>query len=285
MKTSRRSFVIRAAGIGGVLAGGVLGRSAVTGDGSDPPPSALVAGSLQGVAEQVGDAAVEAHGSVAAKQLIHDGARDPDAVALADPRLFEGIADRLTLFATNALVIAYTDSSDHADTIATDWTTAIQNPEIQIGRTDPDLDPLGYRTVMALRLADSFGVDAATALDRTLVFPETALMRTLETGELDAAFAYRNMAVEHELPFVELPAAIDFSDPTRIAHYADVSYELDSGTIPGAPIVYGAAALTDRGEHWVRSLAGATDRLARAGFSQPEQYPTRTPYTDLDWPE
>ncbi len=285
MKTDRRSFVIRAAGVGSLLAGGVLGRSAVTSTEGDSPPSALVAGSLQGVAEDIGAMPVEAHGSVAARQLVVDGAREPDALALADPLLFESIADRLTLFATNALVLAYTESSGHAEAIAADWTTAIQDPEIQIGRTDPDLDPLGYRTVMGLRLAHPFGVNPETALDRTLVFPETALMRTLETGELDAAFAYRNMAVEHELPFVELPAAIDFSDPARIDHYADVSYDMDSGTIPGAPIVYGVTALTDRGESWVRSLAMATDRLSRAGFSQPDQYPTRTRYAELDWPE
>src|SRR6056297_3564311 len=72
------------------------------GGGGRSRPTVLVAGSLLGVAERVADATIEAHGSVAVHRLVVEGNRDPDAVALADPTLFEGISETATLFATNS---------------------------------------------------------------------------------------------------------------------------------------------------------------------------------------
>lgn len=232
--------------------------------------SVLVAGSLQSVARRVGDASVEAHGSVACRRLLVDGLRDPDAVVLADPRLFEGLAERVTCFATNALVLAVDESvAESYD----DWRDLLADEDRSLGRTDPERDPLGYRTVMALRLTD--GVDARTVLSRTDVFPETSLLRTLEAGGIDAAFAYRNMAVEHDLPYLELPDRIDFSDPALADEYARASVELDERTVTGSPIRYAAHARTDRGERWVRLLAEASETLRDAGFGVPESYPAK----------
>ncbi|NEU55539.1 hypothetical protein [Halorussus sp. MSC15.2] len=61
---------------GGALAGGALGVR-VTGTTDSAPARALVAGSLQTVAEEVAGATVEAHGSLAAVELVRSGARDP----------------------------------------------------------------------------------------------------------------------------------------------------------------------------------------------------------------
>ncbi|WP_170977419.1 extracellular solute-binding protein [Halorussus salinisoli] len=238
----------------------------------------LVAGSLQRLASEFGDASVEAHGSVACRRLLEDGLRDPDAVALADPTLFSGMAERVTCFATNALVVAYRPESVAAR--HDDWRALVADSDLSLGRTDPERDPLGYRTAMALDLAE--GIDVESVLARTDVFPETGLLRTLEAGGIDAAFAYRNMAVEHDLPSLVLPDRIDFSDPALADEYAGASVELADRTVSGSPIRYAAHARTDRGREWVRALASAHETLRAAGFGVPEGYPKEKDVRDAE---
>ncbi|MFB6084172.1 MAG: extracellular solute-binding protein [Halorientalis sp.] len=273
MDLTRRSLLV---GLGGTAVAGGFGTAVyggVTADG-DRTPSALVAGSLLSVATRVPGATVEAHGSVAVRRLIRDGLREPDAVALADPRLFEGIVDRVRTFATNALVVAYNPGSTHADAVREDWARALQRPAVDVGRTDPAVDPLGYRTVMMLRLAaEEDLLDADRALDNARILPEADLANVLERGDLDAAVVYRNMAVERDLPSVSLPDRIDFSSPAAADSYARVSYDLGDRTVRGRPIRYGATALTDAGRPWIDRLVSGHERLREAGFGVPESYP------------
>ncbi|MFB6073014.1 MAG: substrate-binding domain-containing protein [Halobacterium sp.] len=257
----RRAFLAAA---GAAVAGTTAATFASRGSGS--AASALVAGSLQSVASEIPGASVEAHGSVTCRRYVLEDLRDPDALALADPVLFEGIAEP-TLFATNALVLA-----GREETLPRDWRTAVRDGDVEVGRTDPQQDPLGYRTVLALRLSE---FDADAVLDAMPVFPETSLLRTLEAGGLDAAFCYRNMAEDHGLAYRDLPDRIDFSDPARADHYASATVEVNGETVRGAPIRYGAAALTDAGEPWVESLVTGEQRLEDAGFSVPASYPVR----------
>lgn len=275
MGLSRRS-ALRRLGLAATVAGtGTLGYAAFGSGRPTETARALVAGSLLELANGIPGASVEAHGSVAVRRLILDGLRDPDAVALADPRLFEGISQRTTVFATNAVVLAYDPASRFADPLEADWQTTIERDGIELGRTDPKQDPLGYRTVMALRLAErSHGVDARSVLDAAGVYLETDLLNVLEGGKLDAAFAYRNMAVQRDLPFVALPDGIDFSNPANAATYRSVTYDLGNVTLRGAPIRYAAAAVTETGEPWVDRLVSARDQLREAGFIVPAEYPT-----------
>lgn len=273
----RRRTFLRVGGTAALAGGGatalLTGASGGDDGGGSSDASVLVAGSLQAVANRVGGGSVEAHGSVAVRRLVVEGARDPDAVALADTSLFDGIAAEYTLFASNALAVAYDPASDHAEALERDWRSALAEAEVELGRTDPDLDPLGYRTVMALELAG--GVDADRVLDRSTVAPEVAVLRNLEGGALDAAFVYRNMAVEHDLPYVDLPARIDFSDPSLADHYATVSTEVGGRTVRGAPIRYGVRGFTPAGKRWASSLAGDAKRLEEAGFVVPDGCPRR----------
>jgi molybdate/tungstate transport system substrate-binding protein len=243
------------------------------GPGRAPEATALVAGSLLPVASAVSGGSVEAHGSLAARRLVVSDARDPDALALADPVLFSGLVGRATLFATNALVLAYDPESPHAGAIEADWTSALDDPDLALGRTDPETDPLGYRTVLALKLAERLGIADRTLLDGSEMFPETALMRNLEGGAVDAAFAYRNMAVEHDLPRVDLPERIDFSEPALAETYASVALDLERRTVRGAPIRYAVASLSDAGGAWCEALATGTERLRDGGFGVPEGFP------------
>lgn len=261
-ETTRRSFLARvgtSAGVG-AIASGTLGSLAgcisLGARGSDDDPvRILAAGSLQrtfgeGLREAVDvPVTVEAHGSVTAARLVAGGQRDPDIVVLADTALFDSIVDApwYATIATNALVLAHTDQSDPHPVAAADrWFDPILDGSVSLGRTDPALDPLGYRTVLAADLAERFydrpGL-REELLDSSSIYPETSLVSRLEAGVVDAAVVYRNMAVEREYPTVDLPAAIDLGDPTQ--DYSDATYELDENTtVRGAPIRYGA---------WVRS--------------------------------
>ena len=274
MRVTRRGLVRAGSVAAALAAGGTFAAGQFVGADRDDAASALVAGSLLRVATRVPGASVEAHGSAAARRLVTEGLREPDAVALADPGLFDGVSERATLFATNALVVAYDPASPHAGRLERDWRGALAADDVRVGRTDPARDPLGYRTVMALELAERHGwVDAGSVLDRSAVLPETDLMNALEGGAVDAAFAYRSMAVERGLPAVALPARIDFSDPDRAGTYASASYELDHATVRGAPIRYAAAATTPRGESWVNRLVAARELLESSGFGVPADYP------------
>lgn len=262
----------------GTMAVGATGATVYGGFTSDRAgtPTALVAGSLLEVASSVEGGEVEAHGSAAARRLVLDGLRDPDAVALADPRLFDGLSQTATLFATNSLVIAYDQSSPHASALQDDWQRALSREGMRVGRTDPDLDPLGYRTVMALRLAETrTAVDADEVLEGTQVVPETEVLNLLEAGELDAAFVYGNMADQRGLPSVSLPTWLNFSDPSAADRYRQVSYELPDVTVRGAPIRYGVVARTRAGQSWVDDLVSDQSRLESFGFTVPEPYPKR----------
>lgn len=274
MAVSRRAFVRAGGAATALCAGGAYAYGQLLGSADAAEPTALVAGSLLHVATEIPGASVEAHGSATVRRLVVDGLRNPDAVALADPRLFDGVSDRATFFATNALVVAYDPESPHAGDLRRDWRAAIAADGIAIGRTDPKQDPLGYRTVMALELAERrYGVDADGVLEASRVFRETDLLNVVEQGGIDAAFAYRNMAVERGLPAASLPADVDFSDPDHAGAYASASYDLDHASVEGTPIRYAATAITDRGESWVGQLVTARDRLEGSGFVVPPEYP------------
>lgn len=284
MTPSRRAFLSGlAAGTSGWLAGcgSVAGRR--------EPVEVLAAGSLQtALAEGLREAvatpvAVEAHGSVAAARLVERGERDPDVVALADTALF---TDRLdawhATFATNELAVATADTAGGRRVAEADrWFQPLVDGTARLGRTDPALDPLGYRTLFALRLAGDH-YDRPTLAEDVLgpdqVYPETALAASVETGAVDAAVLYRTMADDHGLPTRDLPAAIDLGSADHAEDYADLTYELPDGSaVRGDVIRYGATLRrrTTAAERVFDALVGG-EYLPTFGFDAPDDYPRYT---------
>jgi len=293
---SRRRFLGRvgAAGAGVSVAG--LGSLSGCLDGVAGSGSATVAilsaGSLQHALEEGLKPAidapvrVEAHGSATVARMIDEGQRDPDIVTVADTALFEGVLSPpwYSVFTSNAVVLAYNPDTDGGERIAAAgtgrWYEPLVDGGVDLGRTDPDQDPLGYRALFTLELAGRY-YDDAPALHRAVpergqVYPETALISQFETGSIDAALAYRNMAVERGYDYVELPNEVDLSDPAHAAEwYATVSYELPSGqVVEGAPIGY--ASTIRKSSEAARSVFAAHttgDYLADAGFVLRDSYP------------
>ena len=278
----RRRSVLATVGSG--LAAGVGGCAAV----GEPRVRTLVAGSLQAAASGAlqratePELAVEAHGSVHAARLLADGMRDPAIVALADPTLFDRLLSTAwhAVVASNELVVAYNPQTPGGNRVADAdvWTDALARDDVALGRTDPELDPLGYRTVFALELAARRRGEPGLAegvLGPEQRYPETQLLAQFETGGIDAAVVYRSMAEERGYPYRELPPAVNLGDPVRAEQYGAVSYELDDGTVVrGAPIEYAAVRRRDDGAT-VRAFETLLDGdwLTEHGFAVRQQHP------------
>jgi molybdate/tungstate transport system substrate-binding protein len=253
--------------------------------------SLLAAGSLQlalskGLADAVDvPVQVESRGSAAAARLVAAGKRDPDVVSVADTALFESILRPSwhAVFASNAVVLAYDREAAGGrrieDTGREGWYRPLLDGDVALGRTDPDQDPLGYRTLFALELASRY-YDAAGLRDRIpareQIYPETSLLSRFETGALDAAFVYRNMAVERGYDYVALPSRIDLSAPEHVEEwYSTVSYTLPSGaSVRGDLIGYGSTVRHRRDpvlDVFEAHVAG--DYLADHGFVLPDGLP------------
>ncbi|PSP32325.1 ABC transporter substrate-binding protein [Halobacteriales archaeon QH_10_67_22] len=287
MATQRSRRAVLGAVGASLATGGCLGMVAQTGDSGTSPVSALVAGSLKGTFERLNEGLdrrlrVEAHGSVTAARLVASGNRDPDLLALADTDLYDAIvdADWYARFATNALVVAYDATSDGGRRVRAGqrWFDPFVAGEVRLGRTDPDLDPLGYRTLFALELAarrhDRPGLCEAV-LGPDQIYPETGLLSRFETGDVDAAVVYRSMAVERDYDYRELHPAVDLSDPDRDEEYRTASHTLADGrTVRGEHVAYGVQARSaDAATRAAFDTLVAGDLLRERGFEVPERFP------------
>lgn len=96
------------------------------------------------------------------------------------------------------------------------WYRVLAQPGIRVGRTDPKLDPKGVLTVDAVEEAARELHDAALAkaLASFEVFPETALVGRLQSGQLDAGFLYAVEAKTAGLPSVSLKPASESAQYT-----------------------------------------------------------------------
>jgi len=166
--------------------------------------------------------------------------------------MFPEYADWYIIFATNRMCIAYTEQSKFADEINADnWYKILQREGVNYGRSDPDQDPCGYRTLMVWQLAEMHysapGVyDKLYEAEGDLMRPKSVeLIALLESGDLDYAFEYSSVAAQHNLNYVVLPPEINLSNEQFKDFYAKAEVEI-SGKEPGTtitkkgkPIVYG----------------------------------------------
>ncbi|HXD48847.1 MAG TPA: extracellular solute-binding protein [Gemmatimonadaceae bacterium] len=184
--------------------------------------------------------------------------RTPDVFLSADvdvlPRLLvPKYASWYAEFARNRMVVAYTPKSKHAAEItAGNWTSILRAPDVEVGRTNPDIAPVGYRTLLMLQLAERYY--RSPGLARALVDnapprnmrPNAAeLAALLAAGELDYIYDYESVAESNGFRFIALPDAIDLSNPARAAEYATATVDVGGdapGTrlrLEGEPILYG----------------------------------------------
>jgi len=199
----------------------------------------------------------EAAGSATTIRKVTELGKECGVIGSADylliPELmFPDYADWYIIFASNQMCLAYTDQSQFADEINSDnWYEILQREGVTYGRSDPDQDPCGYRTLMVWQLAEmhynAAGLyDNLYEADGDLMRPKSVdLIALLESGDLDYAFEYSSVAQQQNLNYVELPPEINLSDVAFEDFYAQAEVEI-AGTEPGEtlimigkPIVYG----------------------------------------------
>lgn len=236
----------------------------------------------------------ESSGSLEAARKLTELGKIPDILAVAD----YGVIAKLLVptytswyigFASNAMVLAFSDRSISASEISADnWWRVLLRKEVRWGLSDANLDPNGYRAHMVFQLAETaqhepgLAARLERAVDPRYVRPsEAQLLGLVQAGELDYAWSYRSLAATAGLRWLNLPAAIDLSDPTRAAEYAKAHIRLpgprmgsaDSVEFRGEAILYAvtiprAAAHPGVAREFVRFILSSEGQaiLQRAGF-------------------
>ncbi len=187
----------------------------------------------------------ESGGSTKMARMIAEVGKPADIMASADyavidKSLIPDHADWNIRFATNRLVLCYTDQSQYADTInATNWFDILKREGVVWGHSDANLDPCGYRSLMLLKLAEMhYGVKGlyddliANRPRRNIRTKAVELISLLKTGNMDYAFEYLSVAIQHDLRYVDLPAAINLGDYHQDNLYKQAKVRV-SGKKPG----------------------------------------------------
>ncbi len=217
--------------------------------------------------------------------------RIPDVLILADEEVFPQFLvpkfiDSWTTFARNRMVVAYTDRSHAAgDITSQNWMDILARHDVQVGRTDPDLAPAGYRAMIMVQLAERFyhrpGLAAtllANAPKANMRGNAAELAALLSAGELDYIYEYQSVALANGFKVLNLPPEIDLGDPARASEYATAAIDVRGDTrgtsakMTGKPILY-AAAIPLAAPHpaaarqfWAAFFSGETRTRLRAAY-------------------
>jgi molybdate/tungstate transport system substrate-binding protein len=227
---------------------------------------------------------------------IEAGEAPPDIIASADymlipNRLYEaGYANWTIIFARNTVVLCYRDGAPFAADIASGdrtWYDVLRNENVTWGHSNPDDDPCGYRTLMVFQLAQKYYYDEAETFGltpdpnadglydacipgsdeergrvsegkETVRSTSVELVALLQSGDLDYAFEYESVAMQHGLNYFNLDDAINLGQAGEIGSsgvsyadfYKEASVELQTSpgvysTTTGAAVIYGITIMKD----------------------------------------
>ncbi len=187
----------------------------------------------------------EGGGSTKMARMISEVGKPADIMASADyavidKTLIPEYADWNVRFATNQLVLCYTENSRFADEVSADnWYEILAKEGVVWGHSDPNLDPCGYRSLMVIQLAEKHygkpGLHDRLIANRPEenVRPKSVeLVSLLKTGNMDYAWEYLSVAVQHELKYIKLPPEINLGDYRRDDFYAQAEVKV-TGKKPG----------------------------------------------------
>ena len=247
-----------------------LSAAAPTSTKAEKPVNVLYAGSLTSVMEKsIGPAFTqktghafqgEGQGSTGAANMMRDGLRKPDVFISADAAVNEkilmGAANHdlvrwYVTFASAELVLGFNPKSkfapqfEEAQAVHRAWFDVLAEPGVKFGRTDPDLDPKGYRTLFLFSMAQSyykksgFVESPGGPHNPDQIFPEPKLLARLEAGQVDAAIFYKHEVLAHGLPYITFPPQLNQGDPAFAALYARQTYMTKKGALMrGSPILF-----------------------------------------------
>ncbi|AOY58410.1 MULTISPECIES: tungstate ABC transporter substrate-binding protein WtpA [Desulfococcus] len=187
----------------------------------------------------------EAGGSQQCARKVTDLKKPCDIIVSADYKVIDKLlipeyADMNIRFATNQIVLCYTDKSRYANDInAENWYDILLKKDVVWGHSDPDLDPCGYRSLMVLQLAEKhYQVDGlyekmiANRPKENIRPKSVELISLLQTGNMDYAWEYLSVAVQHELNYIALPDEINLGN-YRYDHLYQQAVVKVTGKEPG----------------------------------------------------
>ena len=245
----------------------------------------------------------EAWGSKAGARRVIEIEAPADVFLSADYMVIEHMlipqhASWYVAFAANEMAIVHTHRSRYSDEINQDnWPEILLRPDVSIGRSNPDHDPCGVRTVFTCKLAEIYFEEDGLARqllekDRRNIRPkETDLIALLESGHLDYIFLYRSVAQQHQLPYLQLPPKLSLGDPDLQQFYAQVQTQTmgarpgETITETGQAMVYGATIPhktnnPELAEKFVEFLLSPQGIAIMEALGQPGVVPAANPYYD-----
>ncbi len=185
-------------------------------------------------------------GSTRMARLISEVGKPADLMASADFQVIDkSLLPELGIgnirFATNELVLTYGAQSKYADEINKDnWFEILSRPGVSFGHSDPNIDPGGYRSMMAMQLAEKYykrpGLYQRLLANRPLGNmrgKSVSLTALVQNGDLDYAWAYRSIALQHGLKFVSLDEHVNLANLDYDPFYRQVKVRV-SGERPGS---------------------------------------------------
>jgi molybdate/tungstate transport system substrate-binding protein len=238
-----------------------------------------------------------AQGSDALANLIVGGSLSPDVFipVTAHPMrtvLSGGKATTATPIARTEMVIAYSPKSKYAQQFsdaaagkpgAMPWWQILEQSDIAFGRTDPTVDPQGRNILFTLQLAELYYKQPGLAakivgptINPAQIFSEPTVEARLQSGELDAASAYKIQPGPFGVPYLTLPKEINLGDAAMHDQYVQTSLVLNGKTYTPEALVYYAAVLDasahkDSATAFVNWLAsGAQPILGKYFYDPPE---------------
>lgn len=220
-----------------------------------------------------------AEGSNALAQLIVGGSIRPDVFLPVTPSpmltvLRAGKAESAQPIAQTEMAIAYSPKSrfaskfEEAEKGKGVWWEVLQQPGLRFGRTDPVSDPQGRNTIFTIMLAakvynrpDLVEKILGPILNEKQIFSEPTVQARLQSGELDAASAYKVQPGPFNLPYITLPNSINLTGQNVRSEHPDISLTVGGKTYRPEPLIYYAAVLKDtqnpKGAHafveWLKS--------------------------------
>jgi len=228
----------------------------------------------------------QAYGSAMAIRQVTELGKPADVLGSADYKLIdrmmiegeEPVAAWNLLFASNGMCIAHNENWPED----AEWPDILGRGDITVGISNPNHDPCGYRSVIAMCLAEEnvdggaglfdkvigensditrrqedggWVIDVPTdpaARGRLKIRPkETDLIALLNSGAIDCMLIYRSVAVEQGLDYVALPPEVNLAAPDMNSLYESVRLVMfadrrdKSIEVSGSSITYGLTVPTD----------------------------------------
>ncbi|MHC1702417.1 MAG: tungstate ABC transporter substrate-binding protein WtpA [Tenuifilaceae bacterium] len=199
---------------------------------------------------------LESAGSIECARKITELGKSCDIMASADYKVIDKLlipqhASWNIPFAGNEMAIVYHEKSRYSNEISkNNWFDILLKEDVVFGRSDPNSDPCGYRTLMTIQLAEKYYkkpnlTNKLAEKDSKYIRPkEVDLLALLESNSIDYIFIYKSVAIQHELKYLTLPQEINLSNMAMESLYKTVSVDVKNTpestiTMHGEPMVYG----------------------------------------------